>query len=417
MNGFSWPSNSAMPTSCTAPFGAWNQQSGASRLRATFCAEATETWRSSLQPPKRTMMVIRECAAAVRGAQRRSILRAVSTQGSPTPARRAPPAAHLYAALVCAALAVAMTWPLVFEIDRNVIYPGDPYINTWILDWDWHATFHQPSHLFDANAFYPARDSLAFSENLYGIALLLFPLRAAGMPPLMAHNIAMLLGFAFCSFAAYLLGKRITGCWIAGIAAGIFYAYVPWRFTQLPHLQHVFSGWLPMMIVALLHYADCPTWRRAALFAGAFLMNGLTNIHWLLLGSLAIALTVPIAVRKPRDWTRIAVCMLVALALMAPFLIPYARVAKLYGMQRSWGEAKHYSATLRDWLNPGTTNRFYARFVDTQIDPERWLFPGALGMLLSVGTLAATCTALLRRADPQDSARRSRAVHVMIAVL
>jgi hypothetical protein len=341
----------------------------------------------------------------------------VSTQGSPTSAHRALRTAHLYAAIVCAALAVAMTWPLVFEIDRNVIYPGDPYINTWVLDWDWHATFHHPSHLFDANAFYPARDSLAFSENLYGIALLLFPLRALGVPPLMAHNIAMLLGFAFCSFAAYLLGRRITGCWIAGIAAGIFYAYVPWRFTQLPHLQHVFSGWLPMMIVALLHYADRPTWRRAALFAGAFLMNGLTNIHWLLLGSLAIALTVPIAVRKPRDWARIAVCTLIALTLLTPFLIPYVRVAKLYGMQRSWEEAKHYSATLRDWLNPGTTNRFYVRFVDTKIDPERWLFPGALGIALSVFGLAAACTVRLRRADPSDSARRSRALHVIIAVL
>ena len=186
--------------------------------------------------------------------------------------------------------------------------------------------------LFEANAFYPARDSLAFSENLYGIALLLFPLRAAGMPPLMAHNIAMLLGFAFCSFAAYLLGKRITGCWIAGIAAGIFYAYLPWRFTQLPHIQHVWGGWLPMMLLALLLYARTPSWRNAALFGGAFLMNGLTNIHWLLLGSIAIMLSVPVALLwgtgdlagarrrvAGAPLMRIAACTLIALALLYVF--------------------------------------------------------------------------------------------------
>src|SRR5258706_10167539 len=98
-----------------------------------------------------------------------------------------------------------MTWPLATALDRAVAYPGDPFINTWILDWDWYATWHQPLHLFQANAFYPAKDSLAFSENLYGIALLLFPLRALGADALTAHNVAVLLGFAFSGFAAFLL--------------------------------------------------------------------------------------------------------------------------------------------------------------------------------------------------------------------
>src|SRR5438876_11588057 len=126
-------------------------------------------------------------------------------------------------------LTVAMTWPLARNIDRGVAWSGDPYINTWILDWDWCATFHQPLHLFDANAFYPARDSLAFSENLYGIAMLLFPFRAAGVPPVAAHNLGILTGFALSGFGAYLLGRLITGSAMAGVAAGVFYAFLPFR--------------------------------------------------------------------------------------------------------------------------------------------------------------------------------------------
>jgi len=276
-----------------------------------------------------------------------------------------------------------MTWPLAFTLDRGVISPGDPQLTTWMLDWDWHATLHQPTHLFDANVFYPAKHSLAFSENLYGIAIFVFPLRALGVAPLTAHNIALLFGFFFSAFGAYLLGRTISGCWIAGIAAGIFYAYVPWRFAQMPHIQNVWSGWLPILIVALLHYARTPSWRNAALFGGAFLMNGLTNIHWLLLGSLAIALSVPIAVRAPRDWIRIAVCTLIALALLSPFLIPYARVATLYGMERRWDETKFYSATLRNWLMPAPV-RLYERFTNHDVDGELWLFPGVLGIAFSI---------------------------------
>ena len=287
-------------------------------------------------------------------------------------------------AALFAALALMMTWPLARNMATAVSYPEDPFINTWILDWDWYATLHQPLHLFDANAFYPARDSLAFSENLYGVALLLFPLRAMGVGALTAYNIALILGFAFCGFAAYLLGRMVSGSAWAGVAAGIFYAFVPWRFTQLPHVQHVFAGWLPMMLVALLHYARRPTWTRAALFGGAFLMNGLSNVHWFLFGSTVIALSVPMAVPRPRHWIKLVAATLIAFALLLPFLLPYATVSKLYGMRRGPGEIWDSSATLRDWLNPGLTNRFYRRFADVRINPERWIFPGALGSVLSL---------------------------------
>src|SRR5438477_5876786 len=114
---------------------------------------------------------------------------------------------HAGAAALFLLLSVAMTWPLARNFTRAVPDPVDSYINTWILDWDWYATFHQPLQLFDANAFYPARYSLAYSENLYGIALLLFPFRALGVTPIAAHNLAILGGFAFSGFGAYLLGR------------------------------------------------------------------------------------------------------------------------------------------------------------------------------------------------------------------
>ncbi|HKO54262.1 MAG TPA: hypothetical protein VJ276_00210 [Thermoanaerobaculia bacterium] len=291
---------------------------------------------------------------------------------------------HLGAAALFLLLAVAMTWPLARCLDRCVAYPGDPYINTWILDWDWYATFRQPLSLFQANAFYPAKYALAFSENIYGIAVLAFPMRALGVAPLTTYNLMMLAGFAFAGFAAYLLGWTVTRSWVAGVAAGICYAYVPFRFTHLSHLQHIWSGWLPMLIVALLHYARRPSWPRAALFGAVFLMNGLTNIHWLLFGSFAVVLTMPIVVRR---WLPLLAALAVAVALLIPFLLPYWQAAKLYGAQRNWHEAKAWSAQPRDWLNPGVGNRLYRDWVDRKVDPERWLFPGVLSLALCIVAL------------------------------
>lgn len=276
-------------------------------------------------------------------------------------------------ALLFIALSVAMTWPLAPNLDRAVSDPGDPYINTWILDWDWYATFHQPFSLFHANAFHPAKYALAFSENLYGIAILLFPLRALGAGALTAYNVAMLAGFAFSGFAMYRLALRLTGSWAAGVAAGVFYAFVPFRFVHLSHLQHVWGGWLPLLLLMLLRYAERPDRRRAIAFAAVFVMNGLTNIHYLLFGAFAAGVTALLLLPR-RHWRELALAMAGALLILAPFLYPYAAVAKLYGMQRGWTEVARFSAVPTDWL-PGQT------------DAERKLYPGLLAYVASIAAL------------------------------
>jgi hypothetical protein len=290
---------------------------------------------------------------------------------------------HAAAALVFAALAIAMTWPLARILGRAAAHPGDPYITIWTLDWDWWATLHQPLALFDANTFYPARYSLAFSENLYGMAVLLFPLRMLGAGPVAAQNVALLLGFAFSGFAMYLLGRRLTDSWAAGMAAGIFYAFVPFRFVHLPHVQHVWGGWLPLLLLALLRYAYTPTRRRAVIFAAVFVMNGLTNIHYLFFGALASAITAVLLLPRSK-WRELLLATGAALLVLTPFLYPYAAVAKLYGMQRGWEEVLHFSAVPSDWL-PGLP-----------AEPERRLYPGALAY---AGALAALVFARKQKAQ------------------
>jgi hypothetical protein len=279
-----------------------------------------------------------------------------------------------------------MTWPLLPNVTRAVAYPGDPYINTWILDWDWYATFHQPAHLFHANIFYPARYSLAFSENLYGIAIVLFPLRAVGVTPLTAYNLAMLLGYSVCGFAAYLLAFEITGSAWGAIAAGVFYAFLPYRFTHAPHVQYVWAGTLPLLLYALVRYTRKTDWRHAVWFGAAFLWNGLSNVHFFFFGTVAIAMT--FVILRPPLW-RIATSGAIAILLLAPFLYPYHAASKLYGMERSWDETMGHSAVPHDWLLNNFAGRPYPTISDPAVDPERWLFPGALALCLAALALVS----------------------------
>src|SRR5688572_25642711 len=108
-------------------------------------------------------------------ASRRGMLSALAAVGR-VPALREP----LVVLAFCLFTAL-LTWPYVTRLRDAVVDPGDPYLVTWILWWDYHQTFRDPLNLFHANTFYPLRYTLAFSEHCWGLALPLFPLFALGL--------------------------------------------------------------------------------------------------------------------------------------------------------------------------------------------------------------------------------------------
>ncbi len=72
-------------------------------------------------------------------------------------------------AFICALyglLALVSTHPLWRHLATAVPSDiGDPLLNTWILAWDGHALLTDPAQLFDANIFFPLKDTLAPCER------------------------------------------------------------------------------------------------------------------------------------------------------------------------------------------------------------------------------------------------------------
>jgi hypothetical protein len=66
--------------------------------------------------------------------------------------------------LALVSLTAAMTWPWVLHLRDGVADEGDSYAHAYFLWWDYHQTFHDPRHLFDATIFYPYKNTLAFGK-------------------------------------------------------------------------------------------------------------------------------------------------------------------------------------------------------------------------------------------------------------
>jgi len=144
-----------------------------------------------------------------------------------------------------------MTWPIAAHIGTQV--PAnlqDPLLQAWQVAWDGHALLHQPLQFFQANAFWPAPDSLAFSDALMGYT----PAGLLGSGPkaaLVRYDALFLFAYALAFLGAYLLAREL-GCRPAAAAvAGVAFAYAPWRLTQSAHLHVLSSGGIPLSLALL----------------------------------------------------------------------------------------------------------------------------------------------------------------------
>ena len=287
------------------------------------------------------------------------------------------------------ALAIAMTWPLARLLPVGLADLGDPILNTWILDWVCHALTHAPLDLYNAPIYYPGHYALAHSENMVGVALLVLPFHAAGVSPIAVYNIAMLIGFALSGYGAFVLARLITRSTTAALVAGVIYAFVPFKIDHLSHVQIITSGWIPLLLAAVIAYWRTPSTKAAIWITGAFVMNGLTNVHYFLFGSLTALITiVALAYMDPRRdrrfWATLAAALVIGGLILAPFLLPYRILAKEYGMVRSEGEARSGSAPLASWLYATPSVLVYGKLGAPEMHRhEMQLFPGLVALFLA----------------------------------
>ncbi|MCA1633158.1 MAG: hypothetical protein LC802_05415 [Acidobacteria bacterium] len=306
-----------------------------------------------------------------------------------------------------AALTCAMTWPWVLHLRDAAADNADTYMFSWILWWDYHQTFNDPLNLFHANIFYPYRYTLAFCENIYGVALPLFPLFALGLRPLTVTGIATLLGFTLCGYGAFRLARTLTGSNGAAWVAGLAFAFIPLRFNLLAHLDYLNAGWIPLLLEALVLYARRSSWRRAAWLGVAFLLNALSCVTWFILTLVPLGLSLWVLVvrekvwRERRFWLRGAVAVGAASLALLPFLLPYHWASELYGFRRSAADVAAFSARLTDWLVADEHNKLWQGFGAQFEHAVLPLFPGLLLPLLA---LAAAARLARRHAEPKRDA-------------
>ena len=72
--------------------------------------------------------------------------------------------------------------------------------------------------------------------------------------PILGYNLLFLSTFVLSGLGMFLLGRELTGSRAAGFVAGLAFAFSPFRFASMPHLQVLSSAWMPFVLFGLRRY-------------------------------------------------------------------------------------------------------------------------------------------------------------------
>ncbi len=307
-----------------------------------------------------------------------------------------------------AALAILLTTAFTFPVATRLGSVGrfdtlDGHWSIWCVAWVAHALATNPAGLYDANIFVPHRDTLAYSENNIVAGVLGLPAYLLTGNPYATHNLSMLLGIGLAFVGAYALARYLTRDTAASIVAAIGFAFCPFLFARLAHIQLMMFFGLPIALLALHRAIDAPSPGRGLALGLALAVQARACGYYGLFAGLLAALGLVFfgltrgSWRKPAFWACGAIAAVTAIALVVPCFLPYVRVQSELGFTRSVEEAAVYSADARAWL---ASSAWAHRWMLPLLG--HWnevLFPGALTLAGGLwGAVAAW------RAAPSEAA-------------
>ena len=284
-------------------------------------------------------------------------------------------------------LTAILTWPQVIRL-TDVPDHYDPLLSMWRLAWIAHQLPRDPRHLFDANIFWPEQNTLAYSDATLLQGLLGAPAVWMGVPTPVVYNVLVLGSFVFAGSAAFALARAMAGSWIGAMIAGVVFAFAAYRWDHYVHLELLWSGWMPLVLLAL-HRTFQFARARDGLAAGALLVaQTWSSIYYGVMFAAVLVVTAPLMAwaTATASLRRIALALsagaLVTGVLVLPYLQPYRAARAVLG-ERSAGETALYSAGPRHYLASAPGSVLYGSTAEWGRHEKR-LFPG----LIAVGLAA-----------------------------
>jgi len=294
------------------------------------------------------------------------------------------------AVLLFALASIVFTYPLAAHLSDHV--PGDPHdslYTLYALSYDYRVLGGEGS-ILGANIFYPNQGTLFYGVPLFGLALIGAPIRLFSRNPVLLFNILFLSSFFLCGAGLYFLARRLTDSRPAALLGGLVFAFFPYRFAHISHLEILYFAWIPFCLLFMHRFFEKASWGNAVGMAVFFILQVLCCAYYGAFFALFAFLFVVYYAAKTgfwktgRFWSRAAVFAALCLAVLGPYFYSFIKLHQGMRFLRPRWEVELFSAQLQNFLAVPPWNRLWGGLTGGLGGHEWQLYPGLVPLVLFV---------------------------------
>lgn len=268
-------------------------------------------------------------------------------------------ARRLATAMVFAAFAIQLTWPMPRAITTELPLGTEsvatvPLFNLWTVWWNADRAAVGLRGYWDAPIFYPTTRTFAFSEA-QPTTIAVAPLVWSTDQPILAYNVYLLVMLWLNGVCGYRLLRQRGFDWWPALCGGVLLETLPFVSWQLGVLQLTVLWPSMWTISSLWKWQAQPCWRFAVELGAAFGVTYLTcNYYGLFLGLLLTPTAAGLCSGHAgclRAWGQIAVAGLLAAIMVSPVVVEQQQAAREHQWEREMSMVLDLSAHVRDYSN------------------------------------------------------------------
>lgn len=312
-----------------------------------------------------------------------------------------------------AALGV-MLRPGPWAMTRTLPNLGDPAFITWVTEWGRRALWHRPGPVFDAPVYWPARLTLAYSENMLAAVPFTGALRGFGAGWALTYNLLVVACLAGSLAATYTLARHVVGRTVPAVLAALGFTFSGYTLTHLGHAQLLAIGGFALGLWAVLRMLEERRWWQAVVAGSVLPFFTYFALYYAAVWTVVLpaVIVADLAARRfrpgPRFWPLVAVVVAVSAVGAAPGALAYRQLQHEVDFEREL--VPQWGLDAVDLVTPAPGSYLW-RPLDRAFASraERWehtFFPGFV--ILGFGAAGA---ATLVRPGP----RRRRLLGVVVA--
>lgn len=255
-------------------------------------------------------------------------------------------------------------------------------------------SFFDPTWLY-----YPYPDALTLTDTMLGAIPLYSPFRLAGISPLHALQLWMVLCSVLGYASMYRLARTLKMSQLGATLAAFLSAFAMPRVTAAHHPQLAFFFPTVLALLALIHYLRADTrvnrllWLMGVAFLTAWQTWATVYLGLFLVLAIGMGCLAALAMHETRqtllacirrDWSLLGLAALVFAVLLFPLMAATLQHGPL--LDRSWAEVSTYLPTPASLVFPHGQSLLYGRFhdsVDAYVNnpSESQLFAGVVALL------------------------------------